>query len=382
MRKLLPARSKESVMKMLDTIRVRSVAVAMILAVALSIVAPAHNLAASQVGFYLQANLVSDQPGVAAIQDPNLVNPWGIAFSPTSPFWVANNGTATSTIYAGDVNGSAFTKGALVVSILSGSPTGVVFNSDTNTSDFVITNGATSARAIFLFASQSGVVSGWNPAIAQTTAASAYTSLVPAVYTGLAIGQISSGASFLYLADFLNGKIDVLDSSFHLVQLDGMFSDPDMRKNYSPFNIQNIGGRLYVTYTRQSRKSPDEETGHGAGFVDVFDTDGHLLQRLISGSHLVAPWGLALAPADFGRFGNALLVGDFATGRILAFDAASGELLGELNGADGKPIVIDGLWGITLGNGGNGGDRNALYFAAGPDDETHGLFGSLRFVTP
>ena len=164
--------------------------------------------------------------------------------------------------------------------------------------------------------------------------------------------------------------------------LDGSFSDPNIPNSYSIFNIQNIGGKLYVTYAQQSHKEPDEETDHGSGFVDVFDTSGHLLQRLIQGNHLRAPWGIALAPANFGDFSNALIVGNFGDGQLHAFDPDSGKYLGEMKDENGKPIVIDGLWGITFGNGGNGGDKNALYFAAGIQDETHGLFGSLRVVNP
>jgi uncharacterized protein (TIGR03118 family) len=331
--------------------------------------------------FFHQTNLVSDQPGVALITDPNLVNPWGISMSATSPFWVANNGTGTSTLYAGDVNGSPFVKNSLVVSIPGGVPTGTVSNS---TPDFAVSAGGATARSLFIFASQVGIVSGWNagvpPPPTSTHAQIGGTS--DAVYTGLAIGQVvtTQGTSnYLYAADFEHGHIDVYDKAFHIVDsLDGTFSDPNIPNSYSPFNIQNLGGKLYVTYAQQSHKEPDEETDHGSGFVDVFDTSGHLLQRLIMGNHLSAPWGIALAPANFGSFSGALIVGNFGNGHIQAFDPADGTFLGQLKDEGGKPITIDGLWGITFGNGGNGGDRNALYFAAGPDGETHGLFGSLR----
>jgi uncharacterized protein (TIGR03118 family) len=333
--------------------------------------------AAAAAGFYQQTDLVSDLPG-AVLQDPHLVNPWGIAFSATSPFWVANNVTGTSTLYSGDVNGSPFTKLSMVVTIPGGSPTGVVFN---GTTDFVVHSGASSGPARFIFASQTGVISGWNSAVPppppSTTAQIGATA--DAVYTGLAIGQ-SGGANYLYAADFEHNTIDVYDKTFQHVELAGSFSDPKIPNSYSVFNIQNLGGKLYVTYAQQSHKEPDEETDHGSGFVDVFDTSGHLLQRLIKGNHLNAPWGLALAPANFGPFSNALIVGNFGNGHLQAFDPDSGGFLGELSAADGKPIVVDGLWGIIFGNGGSGGDRNALYFASGPDDETHGLFGSLRFV--
>ena len=329
-----------------------------------------------------QTNLVSDQPGVALIQDSNLVNPWGISLSGGSPFWVSNNGTGTATLYAGDVNGSPFTKNPLVVTIPDGSSTGTVFN--TSASDFVVQSGGKSGKAAFLFASQVGIVSGWNPNVPAAGSTQAQIGgSNDAVYTGLAIGQVTTStgtASYLYAADFEHSKIDVYDKTFHIVSLAGSFDDPNIPNSYSPFNIQNIGGKLYVTFAQQNHKEPDEETDRGSGFVDVFDTSGKLVQRLISGNHLRAPWGLAMAPANFGAFSNDLIVGNFGDGQLHAFNAQSGKYDGEFKDEQGKPLVIDGLWGITFGNGGNGGDRNALYFAAGPDDETHGLFGSLRVV--
>ncbi len=333
--------------------------------------------AAAPGGFYQQRNLVSDLPG-AVIQDPNLVNPWGIAFSATSPFWVADNVTGTSTLYSGDVTGP-LVKVPMVVTIPGGgAPTGVVFN---GTADFVVHSGTSSGPARFIFASQTGVISGWNSAVPPPSPSTnaQIGATADAVFTGLAIGQVGS-ANYLYAADFEHNTIDVYDKTFQPVDLDGSFSDPNIPNSYSTFNIQNLGGRLYVTYAQQNHKEPDEETDRGSGFVDVFDTSGHLLQRLIKGNHLNAPWGLALAPGNFGPFSNALIVGNFGNGHLQAFDPDSGRFLGELGGADRKPIVIDGLWGIIFGNGGSGGDRNTLYFAAGPDDETHGLFGALRFV--
>lgn len=341
----------------------------------------AHAAAAS--GLYHQTNLVSDLPGLALIQDPDLVNPWGISMSAGSPFWVANNGTGTSTLYAGDHLGVSpsipLTKNALVVTIPGGLPTGTVFNTGGPT-DFIVKSGAASGRAVFLFASQVGIVSGWNPNVPAAGSKEAQVGGTgDAVYTGLAIGQVGT-ATYLYAADFEHGKIDVYDGTFQSATLDGSFTDPNIPNSYSIFNIQNIGGKLYVTYAQQSHKEPDEETDRGSGFVNVFDTSGHLLQRLIQGNHLKAPWGVALAPADFGAFSNALIVGNFADGQLHAFDPESGKYLGEMKDENGKPIVIDGLWGIRFGNGGNGGDKNALYFAAGIEDETHGLFGSLRAV--
>jgi len=317
-----------------------------------------------------QTNLVSDQAGVALITDPDLKNAWGISMSPTSPFWVANNETGTATLYAGDVT-TPLAKNALVVTIPGGLPTGTVFN---GSADFVVHAGATSAPARFLFATQTGAIVGWAGATGAQIAGSA-----GAVYTGLAIGSVGS-TNYLYAADFEHGRIDVYDKDFHLVTLTGNFTDPNVPDSYSTFNIQNLAGQLYVTYAQQSHKEPDEETDRGSGFVDVFDTSGHLVARLIEGNHLRAPWGLAMAPATWGEFANALIVGNFGDGQLHAYNPVSGKYLGELSDESGKPVVIDGLWGITFGNGANGGDKNALYFAAGPEDETHGLFGSLRVV--
>jgi uncharacterized protein (TIGR03118 family) len=339
--------------------------------------------AAAESNAYHQTNLVSDLPGMALIQDPDLVNPWGISLSGGSPFWVANNGTGTSTLYAGDHVSppTPLSKNGLVVTIPGGFPTGTVSNTGAPT-DFIVKSGAASGRASFLFASQVGIVSGWNPNVPAPGSKQAQIGGTgDAVYTGLAIGQVGS-ATYLYAADFEHGKIDVYDFAFHTPNppLDGSFSDPNIPNSYSTFNIQSIGGKLYVTYAQQSHKEPDEETDRGSGFVDVFDTSGHLLQRLIQGNHLKSPWGIALAPENFGAFSHALIVGNFADGQLHAFDPDSGKYLGEMKNENGKPVVIDGLWGITFGNGGNGGDKNALYFAAGIQDETHGLFGSLRAV--
>jgi uncharacterized protein (TIGR03118 family) len=368
-----------------NRIALASTSAAAALLVALLPLTSTRPSAAAVSGVYHQTNLVSDLPGLALIQDPDLVNPWGISLSGGSPFWVANNGSGTSTLYAGDHVSPPvpLTKNALVVTIPDGLPTGTVFNTG-GTTDFVVKSpGGASGRAAFLFASQMGIVSGWNPNVPAPGSKQAQVGGTgDAVYTGLAIGQVGT-ATYLYAADFEHGKIDVYDGTFHTPNppLDGSFNDPNIPNSYSNFNIQNIGGKLYVTYAQQSHKDPEDETDRGSGFVDVFDTSGHLLQRLILGNHLNAPWGLALAPPNFGAFSNALIVGNFGNGNLQAFDPDSGKYLGQLKDEGGKPIVIDGLWGITFGNGGNGGDKNALYFAAGIDDETHGLFGSLRAVS-
>jgi uncharacterized protein (TIGR03118 family) len=332
---------------------------------------------AATTGFQ-QVNLVSDVPGRALSTDPDLVNPWGISHSATSPFWVSDNGTGVSTLYNG-----VGTKLALVVTIppplgsppgTIATPTGQVFN---GTADFVVTTGSGSGPSRFIFATEDGTISGWNPSADPTHAILAVdNSASGAIYKGLAIGANGSG-NFLYAANFHAGTIDVFDKDFQPVQLAGSFTDPNIHRGFAPFNIQNLGGKLYVTYARQDADREDDVAGPANGFVDVFDTDGNLLQRLVTRGRLNSPWGLAIAPASFGPFGNDLLVGNFGDGRINAYDPVTGEFLGQLGGPDNRPITIDGLWGLIVGNGGNGGDVDKVYFTAGPDDETHGLFGSL-----
>jgi uncharacterized protein (TIGR03118 family) len=252
-------------------------------------------------------------------------------------------------------------------------PTGTVFNS---TSDFVVSNGTSSAAAVFLFASQAGIISGWNPTVSPSTEAHVGASPPDAVYTGLAIGHVGT-ANYLYAVNFEHARIDVFDKTFGIVHLAGSFTDPAIPNSYAPFNIQNLGGDLYVTYAQQSHKEPDEETDKGAGFVDVFDTSGHLESRLLHGSSPLALGGSRSRPAISARSATRC---SSATSPTATFRPTTGQFLGELQNEDGKPIVIDGLWGMTFGNGVTAGDRTALYFAAGPDDETHGLFGSVRFV--
>ncbi|HKB05120.1 MAG TPA: TIGR03118 family protein [Gemmataceae bacterium] len=321
---------------------------------------------------YLATDLISDQAGVARITDPTLVNAWGIAIGPVSA-WVSANGSGLSEVYTGDVNGSPI--GApFKVTIPGGAPTGQVFN---GTTDFVVTNGTTSAPAFFIFASEAGRVTGWNPTVTPiTTAKPGFEATDGAIYKGIALANNGTG-NFLYLADFHNGKIDVLDKDFHKTTLAGNFTDPNLRTGYAPFNIAAIGGKLYVTYAKQDADKEDDVQGPGLGFIDTFDLNGNFQGRLVSRGVLNAPWAVVKAPADFGDFSGDLLVGNFGDGRINAFDPASGKLLGTLSSSPGHPVVIDGLWGLSFGNGNTAGDANALYYAAGPDDETHGLYGKI-----
>ena len=342
--------------------------------VALAPVAPAT---ANQPGSaYHQTNLVSDLPGMAQLTDPDLVNPWGLAAGPATPAWVADNGTGKATIYPGFVNGSPIQKAGLVVSIPGGAPTGQVFNP---TPGFVVQSGTSSGPARFIFDSEAGLVTGWNPGVpppAPSTQAQVGASVPDAIYKGLAIASTTAG-TFLYAANFHQGRIDVFDQGFNLVHLSGSFSDPEIPPGFAPFNVQELGGRLYVAYAKQDADAEDEVAGPSLGFVDVYSTSGHLLRHLIERGQLNAPWGLVLAPAGFGRFSGALLVGNFGNGRINAYDPTTGEFLGRLRHEDGSPIEIEGLWALRFGNGVTG-DPTTLLFTAGIDDEAHGLFGAIQ----
>jgi uncharacterized protein (TIGR03118 family) len=324
---------------------------------------------------YTVTNLVSDVPGWAAVTDPNLVNGWGITASPGgSPWWVSDNGTDVSTLYTG--GGGVI---PLVVSV-PGGPTGTVFNT-AGAGDFNVSNGTTSGKALFIFATEGGEVLGWSPTVNAGSAIAGYTADDGAIYKGLAIGTDADGAH-LYAADFHNNKVDVLAPDFTIEDANGRFVDPGLPSGYAPFGIQNLGGTIYVTYAKQDADAKDEIAGAGLGLVDAFGTDGSFMGRVATGGDLNAPWGLAWAPAGFGRFSGELLVGNFGDGRINAYAMTSDgwEARGHLKDASHHPISIDGLWGIGFGNGGNAGPLNVLYFAAGPEDEAHGLFGSIAFA--
>jgi uncharacterized protein (TIGR03118 family) len=337
---------------------------------------------------YLATNLVSDQPGVARFTDPSLVNAWGISLSPTGGgFWVSSNGKDLSAVYGGDVNNSAISQ-PFKVAVPGGAPTGQVFNSTGSTTDFSVTDGTNTKPAFFIFASEAGEITAWNPGVGvaagatppSVTAEVGFTATDGAVYKGLALDQVGT-ANFLYATDFHNNKIDVVDGNFHKVTLgqNGFetFNDPNLPKGYAPFGITNIGGKLYVSYALQNSAAHDDIPGMHHGFVDVFEPNGHFDKRLVSGGDLNSPWGMVQAPAGFGKFGGALLVGNFGNGHIHAFDPNSGTELGTLGASPMRPLVIDGLWGLAFGNGRTAGDANTLYFAAGPDHEAHGLFGKI-----
>ncbi len=320
-----------------------------------------------------QRNLISDIAGVARITDRNLVNPWGLAAGPTTPLWVADNGTDVSTLYSGAVNGSIPSIVPLVVGIPGGAPTGVVFNP---TNGFPVGAGATSGPARFIFDSEAGAITAWSPSLAPPTQAQLIATTPEAIYKGLAIATTRMHGTLLYAADFHGAKIDVWDDRFMPVNLPGAFVDRGLPAGFAPFNVQELGGRLYVTYAKQDADAEDDVPGAGLGFVDVYNTKGRLLKRLVSQGNLNAPWGLALAPKHFGGFGGELLVGNFGDGKINAYDPHSGHFEGQLVNRDGNPIQIDGLWALRFGNG-TFGTPDGLLFSAGIGDEGHGLLGEI-----
>jgi uncharacterized protein (TIGR03118 family) len=385
----------------------------------------------------LQTNLVSDLPGVAQLQDPHLVNPWGISESGSSPFWVSDNNAGVATLYnapAKTATGQApISISPLVVSIptpidphgATGAPTGTVFNIDGGaTGGFTVSgldkNGKPiTASAVFLFATEDGTLVGWNPAvdptgkfdgpggvsthavIAVNNAGNNFTQPDPlkqtgAVYKGLTTASSlspifaadPSSTTVLYAANFRSGQIEVYDPNFKRVTLPaGAFSDPNLPKNYAPFDVQVLDDKVYVTYAQQDAAKHDDVGGQGHGFIDVFNLDGTPglpggKERLVSRGALDSPWGLALAPPSFGNVSNDLLVGNFKSGFIDIYNPATGQFQGQLKDSDGEPIQIDHLWALKVGNGGNGGDPNKVYFTAGLDNEQHGLFGSLTPVVP
>jgi len=322
---------------------------------------------------YVQTNLVSNIPGLAANTDPDLRNPWGISFGPTTPFWVSDANTGLSTLYNG-----AGVKQGLVVTIpgpggsVPGVPTGQVFN---GTGAFAMTGGT----ARFIFASATGNIAAWNPGLG-TTAANVVIGPQGSSYTGLAIGGAGTTAR-LYAANFGHGTVDVFDGAFAQLMSPGAFTDPLLPAGYSPFNVQNVGGNIVVTYAVVDPLTGEDLAGAGNGIVDVYDANGTLLRRVTSGGALNSPWGVALAPLAFGPFGGSLLVGNLGDGRINAYDFFTGAMLGTISDINGDPLVNDGLWGIQFGNAGPLFDPNSLYIAAGINDEQDGLFARIS-ATP
>jgi uncharacterized protein (TIGR03118 family) len=336
----------------------------------LAVIAGAANARVQAADIYTVHALVSDgaiapAPGT----DASLVNGWGLTAGPTTPWWAANNGTNTSTLYNG-----AGTKQALTVAV-AGAPTGTVFNG--NAAAFVVSQNGKSGAARFLFATEGGTIMGWSPAVnANTAVVAADRSSVGAIYKGLA-----TVGDKLYATDFHNGRVDVFDASLNLVP--GGFTDARIAKGFAPFGIQALGGNIFVTYAQQDGAKKDDVAAPGQGFVDEYTPAGALIGQVVNSGKKNAPlnasWGLALAPADFSVFGGDLLVGNFGNGRISAYTQRGAKWVfkGQLKHADGSPITIDGLWAIAFGNGSAAGPANSLYFLSGPSAEAHGLFGSI-----
>jgi len=336
-----------------------------------------HAQAPPQSSVYVQTDLVSDLAG-ATTTDPDLKNAWGLAFFPGSAFWVADNGTGVTTLYDGTGK-----KNALTVTIpppggaaagTTSAPTGVIWNPS---SGFDVPG--TSLPAIFIFDTEDGTISAWNPGANRTNAILAVdNSGSGAVYKGLAFGTNVHG-SFLYAANFNAGRVDVFDTNFKPATLNGQFRDPDLPAGFAPFGIRNVDGNLFVTYAMQDAQKHDDVAGVGNGFVDVFDTEGNLLRRFASRGTLNSPWGVTRASFGFGQFSSDILVGNFGDGLINVFDS-TGTFLAELPGSNGHPVQIDGLWSLAFG-GGAASSPDTLFFTAGPNGEQDGLFGTIAVVS-
>jgi uncharacterized protein (TIGR03118 family) len=334
----------------------------LVLMVALGLALPA------EATLFTVTNLVTDNQAAnpALITDPNLVNAWGISHSGASPFWVSDNGTGKATLYRVDPVTNIPTITPLIVTIPGdGSVTG---------QGFANVAGSFNGNA-FLFVNEDGTVSGWRGALG-TAAETLVLGSSDNVYKGSAIATIG-GDAYLYAANFRAGTIDVFRGNAGAPSLTGNFVDPGIPAGYAPFDIQNIGGLLYVTYAMQDATHHDDVAGLGHGFVSVFDTQGNFLARVASQGTLDSPWGLALAPSSFGAFAGDLLVGNFGDGHINVFDIGTDTFVAQLLQTDGSALAIDGLWGLMPGNNGNGGNAQSIYFSAGPNGESHGLFGVI-----
>ena len=324
-----------------------------------------------------QVNLVSDQAGKAALQDADLVNPWGLSLGATTPLWSSNNGTSSSTLYSSAPGSNTATK-VPTVRVTLPAPTGQVSNPGTG---FVLSNRTTSAPARFIFATETGQIAAWSPQVDALIGPAEIKATTPgAVYKGLALATTRSGDR-LYAANFAQKRIDVFDSSFHPVKLPRWaFRDVRLPRGYAPFNVQTLHGRIFVAYALLDPKTNDEVAGPGRGFVDVYTVGGRLITRVASRGTLNAPWGLALAPAAWGLPAGTLFVGNFGDGHISVFRPSSYRgyhFAGQLRGSNGRTLAIDGLWALLQGTATTGG-TDVLWFSAGPDDESHGLLGQLR----
>jgi uncharacterized protein (TIGR03118 family) len=353
----------------------RSMFAAAVLSLGLTAAAPVG--AAPPGSTFAITPLVSDQPGVAPTTDSNLVNAWGLARSATSPWWVADNEPSVSTLY--NAAGTPFPPPPampLVVNVPT-NPTGVVFGGSPGNFQVPTDTDPTLGPAAFIFDTESGAILGWRGGPdAQVAPVSVDAG---AVFKGLAIAKPVGGSPLLYATDFHNAKVDVFDGSWHAASITGSFNDPLIPSGFAPFGIQVIGSSVFVTYAKQDADAHDDVAGMSLGFVDEYDLQGNLVARVATRGQLNSPWGLAVAPASFGAFAGDLLVGNFGNGAINAYSNASGqwEYAGALRGTDGKKLIIDGLWALQFGNTGNNGNPDTLFFTAGPDGESHGLFGTI-----
>jgi uncharacterized protein (TIGR03118 family) len=324
-----------------------------------------------------QINLVSDQDGKASITDPDLVNPWGMSLGATTPLWVSNQATSSSTLY-NSAPGSATATKVPTIRVTVPLPTGQVNNPGAG---FVVSNGTASAPARFIFATLTGQIAAWNPTINPLMGPADIKATTPgAVFTGLAFATTGSGDR-LFAADFKGGKIDVFDSSFSPVKLPWWaFRDHSLSQGYAPYNVQTLGGQIFVTYAKPDPTTGRATRGRGLGFVDEYTVDGKFVTRVASRDALNAPWALALAPTAWGQPAGTLLVGNFGDGRINILQPKShGRFtsVGQVRDTNGKTLAIDGLWAMLQGTATTGG-TDSLLFSSGPANETHGLVGVLR----
>ncbi len=342
----------------------------------LAAICAAGAVSASSVKQYIQKNLTSDVAGVGLTANSNLVNPWGLVQSPSGQWWIANNGKGIVTLSTG--KGLAYPASAPVIITvplppgvvgMPSTPTGIALN---DSADFILGPGKP-ARIICV--TEEGTISGWNPEVDKYRAVLAADKSMEAVYKGVALGRMR-GRNYLYAANFRAGTIDVFDTYFHQVDLpDGAFVDALLPEDFAPSNVQNINGKIYVAYAEQDVDSYDSVQGAGLGYVTVYDESGKLITRLKSGPELNAPWGMALAPPEFGKYGNMLLVGNTGDGTIAVYDPATGEFKGRLEGVKGDLITIQGLRGMAAEKNGSAA---AVYFCAGIEEGAHGLFGLLN----
>ena len=325
--------------------------------------------AAAQTNSYQQTNLVSDMAGVANHTDTKLINPWGISFFPGQPFWISDNNSGYSTVY--DATGATQLAPVLIPAppgdASPATPTGTVINTTTS---FVVGG----RPSLFLFDSEDGTISGWNGTGNAILALDHST--MGAVYKGLALLTPSDTAPYLAAANFNSGSIETYTENFAPLATAGGFTDPHLPAGYAPFNIQQVGNQVFVTYAVQNAAKHDPVNGAGNGVVDIYDLDGFFVKRFASNGPLNSPWGVVQASANFGAFSNDILIGNFGDGTINAFDPATGNFIGPLKDQTGAVITNGSLWALVFGAGGTG-DPNTLYFTAGLANEGHGLFGAI-----